>query len=49
MNRQQERLFKKQLERFYKNFAKFNIYQLEKINDLIIDIIERKKKNEKTK
>lgn len=42
MNRQQERLMKKQLLLFEKKFNSFSIYQLSMIRDLIIDIINRK-------
>ena len=45
-NRLQKRLLEKQLKKFVVTFNSFSIFQLEYIRDLIVDIIERKKKNE---
>lgn len=45
-NRIQKRLLEKQLKNFATTFNSFSIFQLEYIKDLIVDIIERKKKNE---
>ena len=44
-NRTQKRLFEKQLKIFGNTFSRFSIYQLEEISKLILDILERKKKN----
>ena len=50
MGRNEERLFKLQLERFTKTFNHFTIFQLEQIDKILKDLIKKRKdlnKNDK--